>query len=194
MRFRITAASLLAAVLALASGCAASASSARVSHYQSFGVSFRFPSAWTRVNYSCWGGTMETPLVGLTTAPTAPVCGRKKKPSIPRKKLAHDGLSVVWVQGGRPGLRWFWPLEHSPTTSVGGQPARTVIVTPEAPHWKAAGCSLTGGNRAMVTQVRSPYAVDNYYEMAACLRGPHFAANERALRTMVASVRFHIQK
>jgi len=41
----------------------------------------------------------------------------------------------------------------------------------------------------MITEVAAS-AADNYYDMTACVRGPHFTANERAVRRMLASVRF----
>jgi hypothetical protein len=104
----------------------------------------------------------------------------------PLKKLEDNGLSVLWVEGGWPGLTW--PHVNA---RVGGQPAETTIVTPDARGWKIYGCSDTGGTLAMTTSIRSPYAVDNYYEMDACLRGPDTAANESAVRDMLASVRFH---
>ena len=84
-----------------------------------------------------------------------------------------------------------WGQDTRPVTRVGGQPARTSIVMRGTRDWKTSGCSGIGGSLAMDTQILSPYASDNYYAMTACLDGPHLAANEQAVRTMLASVRFH---
>jgi hypothetical protein len=195
MRSRVTTASLLATVLALASGCAASAPSTpsvEASKYQRDGLSFSYPSTWKRLNW-CWEGTTITPLVVLTTGRTTTACDGQT-PWYPSGTVHRRSLSVFWEEGGVPGLRWFETVRHNPTTRVGGQPARTAVITPSTPHWPETACSLMGANLAMVTQVRRTDVRDNYYEMTACLRGPHLAANKAAVRTMLASVHFHVQK
>jgi hypothetical protein len=182
------------ACIAAATGSAAptAALSAHASHYRRYGVSFSYPAAWKRLDW-CWEGTTVTPLVVLTAGRVSTACDGKR-PWFPPGTLHRRNLSVFWAEGGMPGLKWFSTVKRSPTTRVGGQPARTAILTPRARHWHESGCSLTRATVAIVTEIRLAYPVDNYYEMTACLRRPHLTANERAVRTMLASVRFRHSK
>lgn len=181
---------IAAAVIGLAAGSAAPAPSGRVSHYRHWGVSFTYPSAWKRLNW-CWEGVTETPLVMLTKASTPPTCDNKTTWGI-EPRLRRDGMAVWWEEGGAPGVTWDAWVRHRPTTHIGGQPARSAVFEPNSRSWRTTGCDRR--DVAMITEVLSPHAADNSYLVRACVRGPRFAADERAVRKMLASVHFYVQK
>lgn len=133
---------------------------------------------------------MTTPLVVLTTTHVAPACDQKT-PWLPPERLGRGRLFVGWEVGGVPGLTWDSTVRDRPTTRVGREPARTALLTPDTATWTDTGCAGTRANVAIVTEIRPTFAADGYYEMTACLRGPDVAADERAVKTMLASVRFH---
>ncbi len=171
-----------------AAGSAATSASGQLSVYRHGGVSFSYPSAWKHVSW-CWAGTMNRPLVVLTTARTAPTCN-DKTPFPPVQHLGRNGVSVWWAQVGRPGMKWLSMVKGSPTTRVGGQPARAATFIPTSQEWRATGCKEAGGNFALVTQVRPTDLPNTFYWMTACLRGPHLASSKAAVRKLLASASF----
>jgi hypothetical protein len=197
MRSPAAAVVLVAGLLAVSSCAGAAARSANggsaslrqgFSVFRRDGVSFRYPSAWKRMNW-CWEGMEAAPLVVLTTAPSAPTCNRNTA-FPPAQRLRRDGVSVWWEQSSLPLVpEWMSTVKGSPTGRVGGKPARTATIEPRSSNWSATGCGRARGDLAMFTQIRRD-AYDDYVLATACLRGPHFANNRRAVRKMLASVRF----
>jgi hypothetical protein len=160
------------------------------------GISFSYPSVWTRVK-RCGGGV-------LTTAPMVPICRyRAGQPALGQTKhrLNPSGILFHWeeVPGGTSPAWWWYPVvKNSPTVRIGGARARSAIVRPsKSAGWPSApnyspglGCRRIGANLALVTQIRRPHGGNTSYFMVACLRGPHFTANRRAVRRLLSSIRF----
>jgi hypothetical protein len=176
---------LVSAGAGCASGSRLSQNGSALSRFRGVGVSFRYPSAWTRAK-GCGGDTMSFDVVVLTTGKKAPVCHVQSPPT---QALDRNGASVWWVEWGDPGPSWF--SQHRATERLGGQPAHSWTIRPtNSSAWQHGGCAYVGGDVALSTLIQAPGTTDNYYTMWACLRGPEFAGNRRAVRQMLASVRF----
>ncbi len=154
------------------------------------GFSFRYPSAWTRVK-RCG--------IVLTTAPMAPIC--RYRPHQPARgqtkhRLNPSGILVHWEEvspaGVTAGPWWWYPVfKNSPTIHLGGARARSATLRPSKfAELPIDGCRRVGADLALVTQVRRPHGGNTSYLMTACLRGPHLAANRRAVRRMLSSIGF----
>jgi hypothetical protein len=125
-------------------------------------------------------------LVVLTTAPKTPACQRLTAPT---QLLNRNGASIWWDVSDDPGHKLF--ARQKPNFRVGGEPARFGMTRPTSfIDWRVTGCTYVGGDLALHALIRSGADAGRYYRVRACLRGPDFAAGRRALRRILASVRF----
>jgi hypothetical protein len=179
---------LVAAMSALASGCALGSASpthgvsataggaarrpdaavvARLATYRGHGIAFRYPAAWRYRRRGVYSH-MTSPVVDLASQPTRNPCTHRGC-WFPARRLRPGAVVVIWDQGG--GL--ILP-SHPPAVGV------RVRVLPR-------GCRALGGDEELTAQVVLPGG--RVYQAEACLRGPDLAIHEREVRAMLASAR-----
>ncbi|HUJ56314.1 MAG TPA: hypothetical protein VLW49_10045 [Gaiellaceae bacterium] len=155
--------------------------------YPDYGLSFRYPANWTRVDW-CWiGASFVTPITLLTSVRPAPTCTSTTHSGTswpPRQRLGTNDVTVLWSLDGFPGgLR-----EPGRRTRIADRAALLAYLSPGAPHGRFAVCRRLGARRMMQATIPAK-APDNYVFAVACLRGPDFAPGERAVVAMLASTR-----
>lgn len=152
--------------------------------HPSYGVSFRTPHGWTRVNW-CWTGVNVEPIALLTTARPAPRC---TKPTAgvgvsfpPVERLGRNGVGVALaLEAIFPGEQTRW------NTRVDGRPAYVSV------SHRRADAACGAGIRADVRHVgfRRPRFQNTMFTAVAVICGPDLAAGETAFRRILRSVRF----
>lgn len=140
-----------------------------LARYTGSSIAFSYPAAW-RYHEPGWVGSIAHNFMDLSAQPMGDPChthGNETDCGLPVRKLRPNGVIVVWVAD----------LLHTPAYRP--LPARRVTVS------RPGSCRRVGGTETMsghlVTRARVAFMV------TACLRGPHLAANEAAVRAMVAS-------
>jgi hypothetical protein len=138
-------------------------------HYRGHGVTFAYPATW-RYHRPGFPTPATTPLIDLSAQPMVNPCrttGNATLCDLPLNRLRPGGVVVTWTTGGPPA--------HP------RHPGVTVKVA------RPGYCARIGGdetiNARIVTRQHQVFTVD------ACLRAPGVAANEHAIRTMLASAR-----
>ncbi len=179
---------LVAALSALASGCALGSTSpthgvsataggaprrpatavvVRLTTYRGHGIVFRYPADW-RYRRRGFYSHMTSPVVDLASQPTRNPC-TEHGCGFPVRRLRPGAVVVMWDQGG--GL-----ILPSQRPAVGVH----LRVLPR-------GCRALGGDEELAAQV--VLRGGRVYEAEACLRGPDLAMHEREVHAMLASAR-----
>ena len=167
---------------ALAGG-SAQARGTELADFPRFGLSFRYPAGWRRLDCSPAFTLMGTR--GVTYLTTARRAGCS--PSAHRRTSAN-GVAILWQQAP-PDIR------HGGNARIGGQPAqiyvRALHAPPGAVAYGAVPCADSGGQRLIEAQIHEPATANYGFEMFACLRGPKLRRSQAAVGQMLASVRFY---
>ena len=154
-----------------------------LAQFPRFGISFRYPVGWRRVD--CSPAIVNFGSRGVTYLTTARRAGCS--PSASRRTSAN-GVAVLWQQAG------VW-VRHGGNARIGGQPAQVYLQALHAPPgvrlYGPAPCTDSGGNRLVEAQIHEPATANYGFEMFACLRGPKLKRSEAAVGQMLASVRFY---
>jgi hypothetical protein len=137
-----------------------------------------FPSDWTTTRQPVW--TTERFAIAtigpgqVTTCANWTTCGEWPAMTLPQNRL----IVSIWSQGLEG-----WTLETTAGTpiTIAGQAAK-LAVSPSDP-----GCAAIGGEESMIAVVTGAFGPPNFYEIDACLRGPDLAANEKVVRSILAS-------
>src|SRR5580765_8500853 len=126
MRSLLAALTLAAGLLVLSVAALPSSASSQtgwVRFRSDTGISFSYPSVWTRVK-GCSNGV-------LTTAPMAPLCRYRPRQTArgqTKHRLNRNGILVRWeeIPGGlTETFRWSSVVKNRPTVRFGGAPARS---------------------------------------------------------------------
>lgn len=193
---------LAVVVLALAAGAAGAAvaltrgSGERLesARYPGFGLSFRYPAAWKRLDW-CWTGTVVSPIAVVTSSRRAPVChqgnGFSSGTSFPPPQLlGPDELTISWLYSGYPHAS-----VPAANATVGGRRASVRLGWTRVPHKRVitagAICGKAGTpERTLVAEVPHVLTRTGVVRASALICGPDFAAGERDVRRVLATVRF----
>ncbi len=149
--------------------------------FPGYGLSFRYPANWTRLDCALETTFTDT-ITFLTNAPSAE-CSKipsyRGRPGAPAIHLGGDGVLVYWTNSGYPGPRRKRPGR---TVTIGGLPARIRTLT-------MADCAGSGGDTGEEATIERPFAGNNWFTVVGCFRGPDLAANEAAFTRLLSSVR-----
>lgn len=172
----MTRSGLLIVAVAILAGCGSS--SLASANYRGMGLSFRYPAAWHRNDCGIPVSSYELGAeLGTVDVTTDPRCTQKTL------QLGRNGVLVLWKSSGNARAR-ISAIDGRKLT-VDGHAAR-LRITPAAAI--GSGCQfLRGAERAMDAAIERSGA--NLFFVTACLRGPDFTADERAVRQMVQTVR-----
>lgn len=190
MKQRTLAIGLLgAAAMVIASGALGAGRKERLTlaSYPSYPFSFRYPSAWSRLDCRQVPTSVALNVTFLTTVKPAPRCTSF---GWPRQQLGRNGAFVDWWTFAEPG----WSrIDKFPghAARIGGEPARIEVASARASRSPSGSCAQVGGTRTIAVVIRRPRLPGPQWMMAtACLRGPNVAAGESAVRRILASVSF----
>jgi hypothetical protein len=187
----VLAAGAAGAVVALTRGSGERLASAS---YPGFGLSFRYPAAWKRVDW-CWTGTVVSPIAVLTSGRKVPVChqgnGFSSGTSFPPPQLlGPDELTVSWLYSAEPHGR-VPPVN----ATLGGRGASVRLGWTSVPHKRVitvgAICGKVGTReRTLVAVIPHVLTQSGVVRASALICGPNFAAGEQDVRRVLASARF----
>lgn len=160
--------------------------------FPGYDLSFRYPSTWKRVDW-CWTGTVVSPITVVTTARKPPVCqnasaftGGTLFP--PPELLQPGGVSVSWIYASVAQSK-IGPAN----ATVGGLPANVRLGWTQVRGRIAHGpiCGTDGTReRTLVAKVPGVLRKTGVMRAAAMICGPDFAAGEKTVRRLLATVRF----
>lgn len=176
----------LAAMLAVATGCASAGSQATSTPTKRFVapyLSFRYPAAWRAATWTDVS-SFSAMIVALSTTrqhnPCTVTVGRGTTTETcgePVAALPPGAILVTWTERGFPD--WHPP---APDTDVGGRPARQTRAM-------ASWCAALDGTQTVTVVIPFGVTADNWVEMNACLRAPDLPQHEAQLAAMLRSAR-----
>lgn len=154
------------------------------SHYSGTAISFDYPASWERRSYqkqSSFSSAIVFMSTGRLREPCATTTDSGTVTSISCgwavERLADSGVYVEWSANGFPG--WQLTAQGGEPRTIGGREAR---VQEDAP----GACTKVGGDVTVTALIaRGP---DNWYEMEACLKGPHLDESRRQVNDMLSSL------
>lgn len=178
---------VLAAALVVGAGAAAGGGLAAAGHSR-FGVSFRTPRGWARVDW-CWNGANFEPIALLTTAKPAPTCS---KPALgvsaswpPPLRLGVNGAGIVLtIEAVFPGAKERW------NARVAGRPARVARPVYGRRYDMPLACPAGVRREFRAVAVQPRGAMNETLRVEAVLCGPDLAAGQASFRRVLRSVRF----
>jgi hypothetical protein len=150
-------------------------------------MSLRYPSAWTRVDWSCQAMMEVTPIAVLTNARPAPKCpgptfrGGYSFP--PHQRLGPDVVSIALMDGIGLGVKPKW------NTQIDGRPAH--IWRPaqvRASESSFTSCAAGGPSEYRAAMIDTPRG--RLLGVHAAICGPDVAAGTAAVNKVIASLRF----
>jgi hypothetical protein len=153
-------------------------------HFASYHTSlvhFEYPAAW-QVKHFDEQTSYTTLLATLSNQPLHDPCAPHSTSSctLPLARLRPGGVLAEWTGNSLPG--WSFAKAPGVARTIGGRAARVLVSHP-------GNCKALGGDETITAFFKMQVA-DQYYEMAACVRGPGVSANTKALMTSLASTRF----
>lgn len=163
--------------------------------YRAFGFSFRYPSAWTRVD-ACLKAPEMSPVTVVSTKPLKPFCDDTglgvKQAFPPTGKLGKDGVAMWWSAGfapaqGRPNRV---NTITAPNARIDGHRARIIDPWGSLLRLKQRPrCGATGG-RARAIGARIQGSPGGTVLVAAIICGPNYAAGDKLVRRILGSIHF----
>jgi hypothetical protein len=160
----------------------------RVAQFTAYGVSFRYPADWQRMD--CRQESSFSMTITYLTTSRGGVC-----PSVDRtaQALGSGGVLVRWWNYGFPGRTNRIARFGGRRLVVGGRPARIVISSPRsvARAWIPPLCASAGADRMLNVAIQRPApATGNWMMVTVCLRGPNVRSSEALVRAMLRSVQY----
>ncbi len=156
--------------------------------FPQFGVSLRYPAAWTQLACSEDYLIHVMPIALLTTVRPAPSCSQPMKTGVavswpPAAQLGENGVSVALSIASFP-----LPAGKRPTWNarVGARRARVTVSPPRAGVCPAGA---RGEYRTIAIQDGAS-ATNAVFAVTADICGPDLAAGEAGLREVLRSIRF----
>lgn len=147
------------------------------------GISFSYPASWHAYQFP-WASSLSTSLAYVSNVPLhRPCVGRPIGPGCqgPVSALPAGGVLLVWTENGFPG--WTFGRARGALLRINGRPARLQVLPPQ-PAW----CPLNTSQMLDVVIAR-PEARDNWYELRACLAGPHLHRTRGEVMAVLYSFR-----
>jgi hypothetical protein len=179
----------IAATVALASACGggldapAAATNTPLAKYANTFLSFRHPANWKAYPFR-WSGALHfQPMLYVSTQAVRDPCQTSGNSTVckwPVRRLQPDGVLIAWENRGFPG--WSLRTQRGKSIRIDGRSAKRSEARPGA-------CAAIGGDLTIEVAIARPMA-SNWTEATACVRGPHLAANERRIDSLLASTRF----
>lgn len=151
--------------------------------YQNALVRFDHPSAWKVAHYDEQTNYF-TLLAAMSNQPMHDPCAPHSTSSctVPLSKLAPGGVIVLWTGNAQPN--WVFAKAPGVARTINGRAARVLVSSPGI-------CKSLGGDETVSAWFQMK-AADDYYQVAACLRGPNIAKNERAIMASINSTKFAV--
>lgn len=183
---RVLALTVLAlAVLGLPAGSASGrvAGHPRLRTFRDQGVTFQYPYSWRAYEF-LWSSSFQSSLAYVSNVPLHfPCVGRPLGASCtgPVASLPRDGALVIWTENGWPG--WTFARARGRPLQIHGVRARLQTLVPQrawCPRFTA---------RMLDIVIERKDVPDNWYEMRACLTGPHLPEVQRTVMDIVMSFR-----
>lgn len=134
--------------------------------YRVRSITFTYPAAW-RYRRPGWVGSIADNFVDLSAQPMRNPCHTNGDCNLPVSSLMPNDVVVEWVQSDIPRPR-------------PPRPALRVSVS------RPGSCKVVDATETVSAQVVTRA---HRFFVRACLRGPDVAANEAAVRAMLASAR-----
>jgi hypothetical protein len=142
-----------------------------VVRYRGQGIAFAYPVAWSHRGPG-FSTNMNGPVVDLSSQPLVNPCRHHGTTTVcgwPVDHMRHGAVVVSWRTGGMVAISQLSPPGFSMKVDRPGT------------------CRSLGGDATIVARVVTRTHTD--FLVTACLRGPGIAAEERAVRAMLASAR-----
>lgn len=146
------------------------------------GITFSYPGSWHAYQFG-WASTRTIPLAYVSNQRLHPPCTGMPGVldcELPISTLQPDSALLVWTDEGLP-LR-FGPALGT-LLRINGRRARVrqLAATPD---------SCPRNSRLMVDAIlERPRVPDNWYELSACISGPHVREEMRQVMTILRSFR-----
>lgn len=159
-----------------------------LARFPSFGVSFRYPRMWNRMD--CRSDSSFT--MSITYLASVPL-GSCPTTSAAIRNLDASGVLVWWWNYGFPGRTQRISNFTGQEIEVGGRPARIAVSSPQVvgAGWVPSMCAQIGADRLVDVAIQRPASASgNWLMMSSCLRGPRVASGEATIRQILATVRF----
>lgn len=151
--------------------------------FSSGGVSFSFPGSWTPYRYEWPPSTLRSVFAYLSNEalhdPCQPI-GSSTTCGQPIDRLGPGGVLVTWTENGNPG--WHFKQAAGKPTTVGYRSAKLRVVQ------SRTACGSIDADELI--DVVIPNGRYNWWEMAACIRGPDIPTTEAQVRAMLRTVQF----
>jgi len=154
--------------------------------YSQYGFSLRYPSAWTRVNWSCVSFVGPDAIAVLTNAQPAPKCpGPAVQGGVsfpPHQLLGPNVVSISLTNGTALPVKLSW------NGRIDGRPAN--FASPAAARDGLSSLVVCGGGNASEYRdllIDAPHALLGIH---ATICGPDLVAGNAAVRRILASLRF----
>ena len=162
-------------------------SSLASARFPGYGLSFRYPANWKRLD-CVEDGSFTSTLTYLTNAPSAACPNGDSGPPLVRR-LGADGVLVDWSDS--PAGYGYTASRQPDMATLRGRKATIGGLPALFPPVPASTCSWVGGGVAQVVTIQRPgVGSGDWLTVTACFRGPNVSANAAAFRQMLASVRF----
>ncbi len=154
-----------------------------VKHFAGPSLSFDYPASWQLHVYR-EESRFSSAIVFISTAPMHEPCvttkhadGTRIDCGWPIDRLDSNGVLIEWSANGFPG----WTLGESSgiETTIDGRAAKIVQET-------QGDCQAVGADETLTAYVERD-APDNWYQMRACLKGPHLDEMQRQISLILAT-------
>jgi len=163
----------------------------QVADFPMFGLSFRYPSAWQRYEYSV-ASSFTTLITYLSTAPLGDPCRTRTDALIecgpPPVSLGTGGATVSFTSSGGPPHP-----ATTPESRLGTMPGELTLIDGKLARVSGAAaepwCAESGGSRT-VTALIVP-AQGNDLVINACFAGPDTATSEATFRALLDTIKWH---
>ncbi len=153
--------------------------------FPAYGLSLRYPAAWTRADW-CQTGLHVIPIALLTTTHPGPKCDPKAADVVwpPEARLAAHGVAIALSADAIfTGSKITW------NTRIGGRLAYLAKPAYGRKYDTALACPAGTRREYRSALIRRPAAMNEMFAVAAVICGPDLGAGDATLRHLLASIR-----
>ncbi len=151
--------------------------------FSAAGISFAYPAPWHVYQFP-WSSSFATSLAYVSNVPLhRPCVGHPLGPHCrgPILTLPANSALLVWTENGFPG--WTFGRARGRVMRIHGQRARLQMLAPQ-PAWCPERTA-----RMLDVVIARPRVPDNWYELHACLSGPHLQRVKAQVMSVLDSFR-----
>jgi hypothetical protein len=158
-------------------------SAGALAHFDEGGLAFDYPATWREFHYAV-DSSFSHVIAYLATVDVPVPCQtilRSDSTEIDcadRYSLAPDTLVVAVTSNGQPGFRISNHPDGVLPLTIGGLPGYLTVTKP------------SGDTLSLVWTLSRPDSVDNYYQIAATVRGPTADTLRAQLEALIASLQY----